>query len=38
MEAFTLIPSKDPSGVSATGLPALGGNGKYDPTWMWDPE
>jgi type II secretory pathway pseudopilin PulG len=25
-------------GATATGIPSLGGNGKYDPRWMWDPE
>ena len=35
---FQYFPGKDPSGAPATGIPALGGNGKYDPRWMWDPE
>jgi prepilin-type N-terminal cleavage/methylation domain-containing protein/prepilin-type processing-associated H-X9-DG protein len=35
---FQFYPGTDPSGASATGLPELGGNGKYDPRWMWDPE
>ena len=35
---FQYFPGKDPSGASATGIPELGGNGRYDPRWMWDPE
>ena len=35
---FQYFPGIDPSGAQATGLPELGGNGKYDPRWMWDPE
>jgi prepilin-type N-terminal cleavage/methylation domain-containing protein/prepilin-type processing-associated H-X9-DG protein len=35
---FQYFPGKDSSGASATGVPALGGNGRYDPRWMWDPE
>ena len=35
---FQYFPGKDPSGAPATCIPALGGNGKYDPRWMWDPE
>jgi prepilin-type N-terminal cleavage/methylation domain-containing protein/prepilin-type processing-associated H-X9-DG protein len=35
---FQYFPGRDPSGASATGIPALGGNGRYDPRWMWDPE
>ncbi len=35
---FQYFPGKDSSGAAATGLPELGGNGKYDPRWMWDPE
>jgi prepilin-type N-terminal cleavage/methylation domain-containing protein/prepilin-type processing-associated H-X9-DG protein len=35
---FQFFPGKDISGAQATGLPELGGNGKYDPRWMWDPE
>jgi len=35
---FQYFPGKDPSGASATGIPSLGGNGRYDPRWMWDPE
>jgi prepilin-type N-terminal cleavage/methylation domain-containing protein/prepilin-type processing-associated H-X9-DG protein len=35
---FQYFPGNDPSGAPATGIPALGGNGKYDPRWMWDPE
>lgn len=31
-------PGKDSVGVLATGLPELGGNGKYDRRWKWDPE
>jgi prepilin-type processing-associated H-X9-DG protein len=29
---------QDPSGKVATGNPKLGGNGRYDPRWMWDLE
>jgi prepilin-type N-terminal cleavage/methylation domain-containing protein/prepilin-type processing-associated H-X9-DG protein len=35
---FQYFPGQDPTGASATGIPSLGGNGKYDPRWMWDPE
>ena len=35
---FQYFPGKDPSGASATGNPKVGGNGKYDPRWMWDLE
>jgi prepilin-type processing-associated H-X9-DG protein len=35
---FQYFPGRDPSGAQATGLPELGGNGRYDPRWMWDPE
>jgi prepilin-type N-terminal cleavage/methylation domain-containing protein len=35
---FQYFPGKDPSGATATGIPALGGNGRYDPRWLWDPE
>jgi prepilin-type N-terminal cleavage/methylation domain-containing protein/prepilin-type processing-associated H-X9-DG protein len=35
---FQYFPGRDPSGASATGLPSVGGNGKYDPRWMWDAE
>ena len=35
---FQYFPGKDASGATATGIPALGGNGRYDPRWMWDPE
>ena len=35
---FQYFPGRDPAGATATGIPALGGNGKYDPRWMWDPE
>ena len=35
---FQYFPGKDPSGASAMGLPSVGGNGKYDPRWMWDAE
>lgn len=35
---FQFYPGQDASGAQATGLPELGGNGKYDPRWQWDPE
>jgi prepilin-type N-terminal cleavage/methylation domain-containing protein/prepilin-type processing-associated H-X9-DG protein len=35
---FQYYPGKDPLGNQAWGLPELGGNGRYDPRWMWDPE
>lgn len=35
---FQYFPGKDPSGATASGIPSLGGNGRYDPRWMWDPE
>ncbi len=35
---FQFYPGTDPSGQQAWGLPELGGNGRYDPRWMWDPE
>ena len=35
---FQYFPGQDSLGAQATGLPELGGNGKYDPRWMWDPE
>jgi prepilin-type N-terminal cleavage/methylation domain-containing protein/prepilin-type processing-associated H-X9-DG protein len=35
---FQFFPGKDASGATATGLPELGGNGRYDPRWLWDPE
>src|ERR1035437_4591389 len=35
---FQFFPGIDPSGAQALVLPELGGNGKYDPRWMWDPE
>jgi len=35
---FQFFPGKDPSGAAATGLPELGGNGRYDIRWLWDPE
>jgi prepilin-type N-terminal cleavage/methylation domain-containing protein/prepilin-type processing-associated H-X9-DG protein len=35
---FQYYPGKDPNGQSATGNPKLGGNGKYDPRWLWDLE
>jgi prepilin-type N-terminal cleavage/methylation domain-containing protein/prepilin-type processing-associated H-X9-DG protein len=35
---FQFYPGVDPSGAAATGIPALGGNGKYDPRWLWDLE
>ncbi|MBI3850171.1 MAG: prepilin-type N-terminal cleavage/methylation domain-containing protein [Verrucomicrobia bacterium] len=31
-------PGKNEAGQSATGVQWLGGNGKYDPRWMWDLE
>ena len=33
---FQFFPGKDASGQSATGVPSLGGNGRYDPRWQWD--
>ncbi|MCX6926421.1 MAG: type II secretion system protein [Verrucomicrobia bacterium] len=35
---FQYFPGQTLAGAQATGLPELGGNGKYDPRWMWDPE
>lgn len=35
---FQYYPGKDPSGATATGNPLLGGNGRYDPRWLWDLE
>jgi prepilin-type processing-associated H-X9-DG protein len=35
---FQYFPGQDSTGAQATGLPELGGNGRYDPRWMWDPE
>lgn len=35
---FQYYPGKNTSGQSATGNPLLGGNGKYDPRWLWDLE
>ena len=35
---FQFFPGQDAFGATATGIPSLGGNGKYDPRWMWDPE
>jgi prepilin-type N-terminal cleavage/methylation domain-containing protein/prepilin-type processing-associated H-X9-DG protein len=35
---FQYYPGIDAAGNQATGLPELGGNGRYDPRWMWDPE
>jgi prepilin-type N-terminal cleavage/methylation domain-containing protein/prepilin-type processing-associated H-X9-DG protein len=39
---FKPFPGKTTGGGSggewAMGLPELGGNGKYDPRWKWDPE
>ena len=35
---FQFFPGQDASGATATGIPSRGGNGKYDPRWMWDPE
>jgi prepilin-type N-terminal cleavage/methylation domain-containing protein/prepilin-type processing-associated H-X9-DG protein len=32
------FPGKDEKGQSATGSKWLGGNGRFDPRWMWDPE
>jgi len=33
---FQFFPGKDTSGRQATGNPKWGGNGIYDPRWMWD--
>ena len=33
---FQFYPGTDPLGASATGDPAIGGNGRYDSRWMWD--
>ena len=35
---FQYYPGKDSAGAGATGLKELGGNGKFDPRWKWDPE
>ena len=35
---FQFYPGKDNLGATATGIPSLGGNGKYDPRWLWDLE
>jgi prepilin-type N-terminal cleavage/methylation domain-containing protein/prepilin-type processing-associated H-X9-DG protein len=35
---FQYWPGRDASGAVATGNPKVGGNGKYDPRWMWDLE
>ncbi len=35
---FQYYPGRDPSGAPATGLASVGGNGKFDPRWMWDAE
>jgi len=35
---FQFYPGKDPNGATATGIPSLGGNGKYDSRWLWDLE
>jgi prepilin-type N-terminal cleavage/methylation domain-containing protein/prepilin-type processing-associated H-X9-DG protein len=35
---FQYFPGRDGSGAYASGLPELGGNGKYDCRWKWDPE
>jgi len=32
------FPGKDEAGNTATGATWLGGNGKYDPRWLWDLE
>jgi len=32
------FPGKTEGGQSATGIEWLGGNGKYDPRWLWDRE
>ncbi|MEO8429804.1 MAG: prepilin-type N-terminal cleavage/methylation domain-containing protein [Verrucomicrobiota bacterium] len=32
------FPGKDEKGQTATGSKWLGGNGRFDPRWMWDPE
>lgn len=32
------FPGKDEAGRDATGSAWLGGNGRFDPRWMWDPE
>jgi prepilin-type processing-associated H-X9-DG protein len=31
-------PGTDSSGATATGVSAMGGNGRSDPRWMWDVE
>ena len=35
---FQYYPGRDAANSQALGLPELGGNGKYDPRWKWDPE
>ena len=35
---FQFFPGKDANGATATGIPSLGGNGKYDVQWLWDLE
>ncbi len=35
---FQYFPGRDSSGAQALGPPELGGNGRYDPRWLWDPE
>lgn len=35
---FQYYPGKDGTGADATGYPGLGGNGRYDPRWLWDME
>lgn len=35
---FQYFPGKNAAGQSATGNPLIGGNGKYDPRWLWDLE
>ena len=32
------FPGRDDAGNMATGVPWLGGNGRYDPRWLWDLE
>jgi prepilin-type processing-associated H-X9-DG protein len=35
---FQFYPGKASDGGTALGAPEVGGNGKYDPRWMWDTE